>query len=153
MRTSVLAELCLLASGFGLVEAQSVQRLQDVHKIYVDSFGTSEGADVVRSKIISRLVKSGRFEVVQSRERADAVLAGASQITKTSHYSASSSGSASGGTRYHATAGVQIIGKDDKILWADDNSSGAFSRSASSSLADRIVKDILKEISKEEKSK
>jgi hypothetical protein len=156
MLLRLFATFCLL-SMFGLLRAQEArQRLQDVRSIYVDSFGTGEGADVIRSKIITRLVKAGRFEVVQSAAQADAVLAGASQVSKTAHYSANANGeyaNASGGTRYHATAGVQLIGKDRKILWADDTSNGALSRSASSSLADRIVKDLLKAISKEEKAK
>jgi hypothetical protein len=141
----------------GLIGAQEgAPRLQDVRRIYVDSFGTGDGADVIRSKIITRLVKAGRFDVVQSADQADAVLTGASQVSKTAHYSANANGqyaNASGGTRYHATAGVQLVSKDQKILWADDTSNGAFSRSASSSLADRIVKDLVKAISKEAKPK
>jgi hypothetical protein len=150
-----LTLLCLLGAS-GLVSAQTgVQRLQDVHKIYVDSLGNGDGADVIRSKVITKLVKSGKLEVVQNPDQADAVLIGASQISKTSHYSASSNGqygNASGGTRYHATAGVQLANKDQKLLWADDASNGAFSRSASSSLADRIVKNLLKAIAKEGKN-
>jgi hypothetical protein len=146
-----------MLSVWGPLGAQEgAPRLQDVRKIYVDAFGTGDGAEVIRSKIISRLVKAGRFEVVQSANQADAVLTGASQLSKTAHYSANANGqyaNASGGTRYHATAGVQLVTKDQKILWADDTSNGAFSRSASSSLADRIVKDLLKAISKEAKSK
>jgi hypothetical protein len=148
--------LCLLGAS-GLVSAQSgIQRLQDVHKIYLDSLGNGDGADVIRSKIITKLVKSGRIDVVQNPDQADAVLIGASQLSKTSHYSASSNGqygSASGGTRYHATAGVQLVNKEQKILWADDASNGAFSRSASSSLADRIVKNLLKAIAEDGKNK
>ena len=103
----------------------------DVCKIYVDSFGAGDGADVIRSKIITRLVKAGRSDVVQPADQADAVLTGASQVSKTAHYSANANGqyaNESGGTRYHATAGVQLIIKDQKILWADDTSNGAFSR-------------------------
>jgi hypothetical protein len=151
-----IAALCLLVASSLISAQEAVQRLQDVHKIYVDTFGNGEGADVIRSKVITRLVKSGRFEVVQSPDQADAILTGASQVSKTAHYSASTNGqygNASGGTRYHATAGVQLISKDQKILWADDTSNGAFSRSASSSLADRIVKNLIKALSQQEKNK
>jgi Lipopolysaccharide-assembly len=157
MRVWLLSALCLLTACARLhAQEGAVQRLQDVHRIYVDSFGTGDGADVIRSKVITRLVKAGRFEIVQSADQADAVLTGASQVSKTAHYSANTNGqygNASGGTRYHATAGVQLVSKDQKILWADDTSNGAFSRSASSSLADRIVKNLLKAISKEAKPK
>src|SRR5215471_15340677 len=52
---------------------QGVQRIQDVKKIYVDSLGD----DLIRSKIITELVKSNQFEVVVTPEKADAVLMGA----------------------------------------------------------------------------
>jgi hypothetical protein len=58
--------------------AQEPGRLQDVRKIYVDSFGSGEDADVTWSKVIAQIVKSGRFEVVQSQDRADAALMGSS---------------------------------------------------------------------------
>jgi len=154
MRIRLLATFCLPIFCGLLCAQERAQRLQDVRRIYVDSFGAGDGADVVRSKIITRLVKAGRFEVVQSADQADAVLTGASQLSKTAHYSANANGqyaNASGGTRYHATAGVQLVGKNQKILWADVTSNGAFSRSASSGLADRIVKNLLKGISKEAK--
>jgi len=147
---------CLLGAS-GLVSAQTgVQRLRDVRKIYCDSFGNGEWADVIRSKVISHLVKSGKFDVVQKPDQADAVLIGASMESKTSQYSASANGeygSASGGTGYHATAGVQLVNKEQKILRADDASNGARSRSASSSLADKIVKDILKALAQDAKNK
>ena len=148
--------LCLLGTS-GILSAQTgVRRLQDVHSIYVDSLGNGDGADLIRSKVITKLVKSGRFDVVQNPDQADVVLIGASQISKTSHYSASSNsqyGNASGGTHYNATAGVQLVNKEQKILWADDASNGRFSRSASSSLADRIVKNLLKAIAQDGKNK
>lgn len=152
----ILSLFCLFASCSMAYAQIGVQRLQDVHKIYVDSLGNGDGADVIRSKIITKLVNSGRFEVVQNPDLADAVLVGASQVSKTYHYSASANsdyGSASGGTRFHATAGIQLVNKDKTILWADDASNGAFSRSASSGLADRIVKNLLKAIAKETKNK
>lgn len=127
-----------------LVQAQD---LQSVKKIYVGSFGSGADADLIRSKLITRLVKTKSLEVVQSPEQADAILTGGGSVSKSTYYSASSTtqaGSASGGTRYNATAGVQLVNKEAKILWADDASNGYFSRSASSSLADNIVKHLLK---------
>jgi len=130
-----------------VVLALNAQELQSIHKIFVGSFCNGEDADLIRSKVITRLVKSGKIEVVQSAEQADAMLTGGGSISKSTYYHASSTdgtGNASGGTKYHATAGVQLISKDQKILWADDTSNGFFSRSASSSLADNIVKHLLK---------
>jgi hypothetical protein len=132
------------------------QRLQDVHKIYVDAFGTGDDAEVIRSKVIAQLVKSGRFEVVQSQDMADAVLTGAGQVTSSQYSGASSIGgtvSARSGTMYQATAGVRIAGKDQKILWADDATGRGSSARAGSTLADKIVKDLLKEVLKKDRGK
>jgi len=131
------------------------QRLRDVHRIFVDSFGQGDGADLVRSKVISRLTKSGRFQVVQAPEQADAILTAVSQISATQHSFSSSTpqyASASSGTRYHATAGVQLIAKDKQILWADDVSSSVLSRSATSGLAEKIVNDLTRASAKDAKS-
>jgi hypothetical protein len=131
-------------------------QLQDVHKIFVDSFGDAEHADLVRSKVISKLVRAGRFEIVTSADQADAILTGVSQVSASQSYHASATpqyASSSGGTRYHASAGVQLIGRDQQIIWADDASNSLLSRSATSSLAERIVKDLNKALSKDIKAR
>jgi hypothetical protein len=149
--SALLSSVLLCAQG-------AVERLQDVRTICVGSLGTGEAAELVRSKVIAHLAKASRFEVVESPDRADAVLVGVSDLSETPYYSASSGGlgvpaRASAGTISRATAGVQLINRDKRVLWADDTSSRASSRSASSSLADRIVKDLLKAMAKEERRK
>jgi hypothetical protein len=127
-----------------------------VHKIYVDNFGSGQDAEVTRSKVIAQLVKSGRFEVVQSRDQADAVLVGSSQVTSAERSGANVIGGtviANSGTVFHATAGVRVVDRDQKILWADDASGRGSSARASSTLADKIVKDLIKEALKSDKSK
>ena len=151
-----LTALCLLLSSISMSAQEPGQRLQDVHKVYVDYFGSGENAEVIRSKIIAQLVKSGRFEVVQSQDQADAALVGSSQVTSAERSGANVIGGtviANSGTVFHATAGVRLVGKDQKILWADDASGRGSSARASSGLADKIVKDLLKDVSKKEKSK
>ena len=89
-------------------------------------------------------------------ESADAILTGAGELSKSEYYSAnanSSNANASGGTGYHATAGVRLINKEKKILWADQASNGMFSGSVSSSVADKIVKALFKAIDKDKKGK
>jgi len=119
-----------------------VEHLRDVKKVYVGSFGNEFGADVIRNKLISHPVKSGRIEVVEKEEQADAILTGAGQVSANHVFNASSSatgGSAHGSTHDHATAGVRLLNRESKILWADDTSSGMFARSASSGLADKLL--------------
>jgi hypothetical protein len=133
-----------------LSAAEGVQRLQDVQKIYVDAFDEGDAADAMRSKIIAQLGKARRFELVESADQADAVLNGATQIVKL----AKGNQHAPGGERYHAKADVQLVSKDQTVLWMDDPSTGAASHfTATSNLAERIVKDLLKATSKEAKTK
>ena len=101
-------------------------------------------------------MKSKRVEVVEIPQQADAILTGIGELSTSEHYSANASttsANASGGTRYHATAGVRLLNKEQKILWADDVSNGFFSRSVSSSVADKISNNLLKAISQNGKKK
>jgi hypothetical protein len=140
----------------GLLRAQEgAQRLRDVHRIYVDSFGAEDGAEAIRSKIITGLGKVRRFEIVQAADQADAVLTGASRISKGPRRPANGQApNSSGANRFHVTADARLVSKDQETLWADDASIAAPSHfGATSSMADRIVKDLLKAISKEAKSR
>jgi hypothetical protein len=107
----------LIATGAFASEATS---LREVRAVYVGSFGNAQGADLIREKVINRLVKSGKVSVVQEPESADAILIGVAEIVRDLRYSASVDqygGAASGGTRYDATLVVRLIGKGKKILW------------------------------------
>jgi hypothetical protein len=148
MRVRPIVAVLILCGLPGV--AEEAKRLLDIHRIYVDSFDEGDAADAIRSKIVAQLAKARRFEVVESADQADAVLNGASQIVKL----AKGNQHAPGGERYHAKADVQLIGKDQTILWMDDFSTGAASHfTATSNLAERIVKDLLKATSKDAKTK
>jgi len=151
-----VALLCASFATVPLLAEGEAKRLQDVKTIFVGSFGDGPGGELIRSKVVSYLVKSKRIDVVESVDSADAILTGAGELSKSEYYSAnanSTNANASGGTRYHATAGVRLINKEKKILWADEASNGMFYRSASSSVADKIVKALFKAIDKETKGK
>jgi hypothetical protein len=119
-----------------LVPSQAARlQLKDVHTVYVDSFGSDEGADVIRSKIISRLAQDGRVEVVLDRDRADATLTGGGTIRDR-----------------NSTAGIQLVDRESRIIWAGEVSSRASIRQGSShNLAEDIVNDLLKAITKARK--
>src|SRR6266481_388321 len=89
MRGRIVAVLYVAAS-LGLLCAQdAVQHLQDVKKIYVGSFGDGPGSELIRSKLISRLVKSNRVEVVEVPDQADAILTGVGELSARAYYNAS----------------------------------------------------------------
>ena len=147
-----LAVSCIVLSV--TTAADTVQQIRDVKSIYVASFGDGDGSELIRSKIISRLVKSGKVTVVETSDHADAILTGVGELSKTTYYNANAtpnSVNASGGSKYHATAGARLLGRDHTILWADEASTGFLYRSASSSVADKIVKNLLKAMSPQKK--
>jgi len=140
-----------------LAMASLGQTLKDVKAIYVDSFGNAEGADMIREKVINRLAKSQSVLVVLDIEKADAILTGIGEVSKGYRHSASVGtygGSAQGGTTYDATVAIRLITKDKQILWADEAKPARFfTRSVSSSVADKVVKNLLRAIENDRKPK
>jgi hypothetical protein len=122
-------------------QAQNPAALTDVHTIFVDTLGTGQASGLIRDKIINRLVSSKRFEVVLSADKADAILTGSVEEAQGVRFD-----QGTGGTRYSANAAVRLITKDQRILWTFEGKNGMFSRSASSSVADRVVKELLKAV-------
>jgi hypothetical protein len=150
------AAILLLMTGASMTaHAQAaVPQLRDVKKIYVGSFGDGDGSNVIRNKVITYLVKSHQIDVVEDSASADAVLVGAGQVTKHEYYSATTTNgkvTAGGGSSDHATAGVRLVSKDQRILWADDVSNSVLASNATSSIADRISKNLLKAIAQDAK--
>jgi hypothetical protein len=111
------------------------QRLGDVNRICVASFGSGEGADLIRQKVINRFIKSGGVTVVDSPAEADATLSGAAELDPLR-----------GGTRYMAEGVVNLVGRDKRILWTEDVASRRFlfpshsAKGASNAVADKMVK-------------
>jgi hypothetical protein len=126
-----IIRLCVLVCCGVLAQAQGPQSIDEVRTIFVDTLGQSEADTVIRDKIINRLAASGRFQVAADPDKADAVLTG--------------SASANEGRRgWDMTTAVRLVTKDQRILWVSEAKNGRFARSASSSVADHIVKDLLK---------
>jgi hypothetical protein len=69
----------------GFVNAQSSEanaKLREVRKIYLGELGRTDDADIIREKIKLRLVKSGKFMVVNRQTEADAILTGTVVISQ-----------------------------------------------------------------------
>lgn len=141
MNKALLASTLAMAFIFAQ-DARSPMRLRDVRRIFVGSVGSSEGADMVQSKIIVALSKTKRLAVVTSPDDADAVLTGAADASKIVDR---------GFTKDEATLAVRLIGKDKSILWAGDAMSGRFTRNGTTDVASKIVKALLKAIEEDGK--
>lgn len=144
--------------------SQTGMTLGTIKTFFVGPLGSGEGADLIRQKLINRLIKTGLIGVTESESEADAVLTGAAQIDKR-HYLAMTGNYANGGTRISAQSVVRLVGKNKQILWTDELTSspqlraiigacfgGVKSvRSASANVADKTVKDLCDAITADRK--
>jgi len=120
------------------LKTKSVSRLGQVKAIYVAHFSDGEGAAVLREKVVNRLLQSGRFQVANTPEEADAVFVGTG---------AWDSGRVD-------TFVARLVTGESTILWSGE-AIGTEGRSASAStnVAEKLVRDLLKTLSQESRSK
>jgi hypothetical protein len=142
--------LVIASSLFGaaLLEAQSVvQHLQDVKTIFVAPMDGDNAvvANLIRDKLISHLGKYRGISVVETEDRADAILTGSWMIQTTPN--------AYGHSVYHMRGAMRLDSKDGVVLWSDEISNGPFARSASSSFADNVARKLAQAILADEPKK
>ncbi|MBU6454487.1 MAG: hypothetical protein KGS72_22150 [Cyanobacteria bacterium REEB67] len=136
-----------------IVSAQSrlASRLSDVTSIYVEQLGNGASSDMVRQKLINRLVKSG-VTVTSRPETASAILTGAAEVSHRHYLHMNyAAGYMSGGTRYRAQSAVRLIGRDDKILWMSEATSWLSIGSVSSTVVRRLANGLINEIEADKK--
>jgi hypothetical protein len=129
------------------VTVPAAQRLSDIKKVFVAPLGTDTGAEIIRQKIINRLIKDGTIAVVETADNADATLVGASEMSHNG-YIVVNNGFASSGTKYHADSALRLLGRDKQLLWMDEIQSRKYfpphsAKGASSNLADKVVKRLV----------
>jgi curli biogenesis system outer membrane secretion channel CsgG len=166
------------------------EKLLNVKRIFVDSFGEDALSKSLHAMVISALTGSKQFIVTENKEKADAVLKGAA-IEKTSQefhslgegtavssasggHSSNISGSAAGGaaqvsgsshggfiarsmaaedsvasteTINDARLAVRLVAADGDVLWTTtQESKGAKYKGATADVADKMVKQLIKDI-------
>lgn len=127
-----------------------VERLGDIRKIFVAPLGYDQGSELIRQKLIDRIVKSGVVAVLNTPDGADAVLTG---VTSMNHKNDLSSvplpSFMKGNGHYSADSVVRLIGRNNQLLWTDESTAGKFPgpsrsmRGVSSSAADRMAKSLI----------
>jgi hypothetical protein len=118
-------------------------RLGDIKKIYIAPLGNDSASELIRQKLINRLIKDGTLSVVETSETADAVLTGAAEVDH-KHYFVVGGGFVSSGSRYAADGAFRLVDKNNRVLWLDEMRTRKFfsprsARGASTNLADKIV--------------
>lgn len=122
------------SSNRRVLPGNSVESLGEVRAIYVDSLGD----DLIREKLIGHLAKSDAVVIVNSPSHADVVVTGIATMHNM-------------GRGWDASLAVRVVNAQDQILWTGDAKPGFMARSASSSVAKKIAKDLLKAIKKDRK--
>ena len=140
----------------GLASGQENSKLLNVRRIYIGDLGREEGSDLVREKIRVRLMKSGRFAVVEKPEAADTVLTGVAGVERryTSSVNTDSSGNVygSGGTSYSGIGLLRLVDpKSEETIWVFEYKRGFSLGSASSRVANKFVENLLKDAKAAEK--
>ena len=142
-------------------------RLDSIHKIYIDNLGESESSALIREKLRAKLVNSGRFEVVESASDADAIMTGAAHVDKTQVGSISSDSTGiygREGASYNGQGVIRLVSTSTKeTIWIYEYKSNAKMRrfipmmpppaSASGDVAGKTVKQLLKDAGMSKKKK
>jgi len=133
----------------GVSLGQDSVQLQGTRTIYVDSLGDDSDAAAIRRGITDRLTKAGRFEVVESADKADAVLSGGGNLTTTRDPTTRGTRKR---THFHAAATVQLKDKDQKLLWSKDEQYDSISHKLSTEgLGRKIAEDLVKDATPKKK--
>lgn len=112
--------------------------LSTVHRIYLASFGSADGSDLVREKVRVRLMNSGRFEVVDDSTTAHAILTGSAGLdTRTVR----------GTTDYAGIGLLRLIdARSHTTIWAHEYRRGfMFGGSVSTRVANQMVDQLLRD--------
>lgn len=136
--------------------------LLKVKRIYVDSFGDDIISKELQSMIVSSLVATKRFKVTENRERADAILKGVA-LEKSSHelhaygestavgQGAISDSSAHTETLNESKVSIRLLSPDGDVIWTStQESKGGKYKGASADVADKCVKQLLRDVEKVE---
>lgn len=111
--SSVLLSFLTILHGSALGSDQ----LSQVKKVYVDSFGNSKVASMMRKQMVERLRASRRLKVVADPKQADAVIKGTGQTWITGYETFSRSHTVRSAV-YQGFLSVQVVGKNDEVLWS-----------------------------------
>jgi hypothetical protein len=96
---------------------QTAESLSQVKKVFVNSFGTEEGASDLRDAILKALHKNSDIQVVATVSEADAVIRGSGKIWVTGSMHVGPHGGVSEKT-YDGYLQVELLGKANKTLWS-----------------------------------
>jgi hypothetical protein len=153
--------------------------LAKIRRIYVEPFGTSEASQQLQAMVIASLTECKRLTVTEDKTKADAILKGfaAEKSTQEVHAygSGTSVGTAGGAVNHHSGAfgaaassiedssvntetidsakgSIRLINTDGDVIWTSTQESrGAKYKGASADVADKMIKQLVRDMEKSEK--
>jgi curli biogenesis system outer membrane secretion channel CsgG len=148
------------AKSASTVDAGLGEKLLKVKRIYVESFGDDTASKQIQAMLINSLSDTKRFMVTENKEKADAVMKG-STLEATSQELHSSSeltvagrsaiGNAEKSTETinEARLAVRLVSNDGDVIWTTtQESKGAKFKGAGADVADKVAKQLLRDIEK-----
>jgi phosphate ABC transporter phosphate-binding protein len=138
---SFTAQLILMFAGVSSGRAQTAETLSQVKKVYVEPFGTENGAAKLRDRMIKQLRKNRRLEVVTVPNEADAVIKGSGSIWVTGYISNDPRVPSNARQPiFHGFLSVEVVGKNNEPLWSYLVTPSKFGTGAiTQELADHLV--------------
>src|SRR5277367_5675567 len=139
----VLFTTLLFATGMR-VDGQTSTSFSQAKVLYVEPFeGGNQAADL-RQNLVKRLKKSGKYQLVDTQQGADAVVTGKARIWVRGHFTTNSrSPAANRQTVYGGFLSVEVVGKDRQPLWSYLVTPSRFSWV---SIEDDLVKNLVKQM-------
>jgi curli biogenesis system outer membrane secretion channel CsgG len=141
--------------------------LLKVRRIFVEDFGDDAVSKQIHGMLVTGLTDSKRFVVTDNRDRADAVLKGTAVETVSQELFTYGEGTSTGRrgpaiedsatktqTVHNARLAVRLVNRDGDVLWASSQESkGAKYKGASADVADKIVKQLLRDLQRIQKAR
>jgi hypothetical protein len=146
-------------------EFETGERLLTIRRIYVDEFGDDAVSKQIHGMVINAISASKKFIVTENKDRADAVIKGSGIEQTSQEYRAYGEATAvesvsiqdsrtSTETIQDARLAVRLVDREGDVIWTTtQESKGAKYKGASADVADKIVKQLLRDVEKAEKTR
>jgi hypothetical protein len=143
---AVAAALIFALAPWIKADGQTAESLPQVKKVFVDTFGTEQGASDLRDATIKALRKNSDIQIVASAKEADAILTGNGKIWVSGSMRVGPHGGLSEPV-YDGYLQIELKGKGDKTLFSQRATPSKFPWNGIVwDLASHLVKNMLEEM-------
>jgi phosphate ABC transporter phosphate-binding protein len=121
MRLTQQVMVALLLAQVAAVRSncQAVGSLAQVKKVYVERFEEGDEAEPLRQSLVKRLAKSGRYQVVDTAQGADAIAKGSGEVWLKGYLTVNSRTPASDRQPvYGGYLAVELVSREGEPLWS-----------------------------------